>query len=225
MTIFTRNRISALLFVGLLAGFGAASASAKLLELKPGEKSIEGVKLAKEAIFVSDGKPVTLAPYASGIRKKKVALFWAKVYVGQIFAAPGLTVPPSTIEDAQTVLNTQPVVGLTMTFLRDVSAGRQKDAFEDSLQTNGFDPKSDAMKPLFAIVEKGGEAKDTLTTTIVFEHRKDGTEWFHYENGKGELQSQAFEKGTISKVLAIWVGKPADSGMERLQSQFLGKSD
>ncbi|MBS1963620.1 MAG: chalcone isomerase family protein [Bdellovibrionales bacterium] len=225
MTIFARKRISSLLFVGFLAGLFAASASAKLLELKPGEKSIEGVKLAKEAVFMADGKPVTLAAYASGIRKKKVALFWAKVYVGQVFAAPGLTVPPATIEDARTVLNTQPVVALTMTFLRDVSAGRQKDAFEDSLETNGVDPHSEAVKPLFAIVEKGGEAKDTLTTTIVFEHRKDGTEWLHYENGKGELQSQSFEKGTLAKVLSIWFGKPADSGMERLQNQFLGNAD
>jgi hypothetical protein len=213
-------------FAGALFVLASASlAQAGVLEMKPGDQAIEGVKLSTAVTFQSEGKPVTLKPYASGIRKKKVALFWAKVYVGQIFAPEGLTVPPASMEDALATLSKQPVVALTMTFLRDVSAGRQKDAFEDSLQTNGIDPKSESIKPLFSIVEKAGEAKDTLTTTIVFERRKDGSEWVYFENGKGVLQTQNFEKGMIAKVLSIWVGKPADSGMERLHNQFLGKPD
>lgn len=222
MTICLSMRIS---LISVLLLTGASNASAGILDMKAGEKTIEGVKLAKEVAVQSEGKSFTLKPYASGIRKKKIALFWAKVYVGQIFAPAGLTIPPASIEDAHTALAKQPLVALTMTFLRDVPAGRQKDAFEDSLENNGIDPNSEVMKPLFAMVEKAGDAKDTLSTTILFERRKDGSEWVHYENGKGELQSAAFEKGTIAKVLSIWVGKPADSGMERLHKQFLGQSD
>ncbi len=230
MTILPTQRFQMPLFLSLILGGLALTsitpgAFAGVLEVKPGEKSIEGVKLAKDAIFQSEGKPIILKPYATGIRKKKVALFWAKVYVGQIFSSDGLTVPPASMEEALAILSKQPVVALRLTFLRDVSASRQKDAFEDSLETNGVDPKSAALKPLFTFVEKAGEAKDTLSTTIVFERRKDGSEWIHYENGKGELQSQNFEKGTIAKILSIWVGKPADSGMERLHKQFLGKED
>lgn len=227
MTILRTLRIQAsfLVALGTAASLLAAPARAGLLEMKAGEKTIEGVKIAKEAVFKSEGKPVSLRLYASGLRKKKVALFWAKVYVGQIFATEGLKVPPASMEDAYETIAKQPLVAITLTFLRDVGVGRQKDAFEDSLQTNGIDPKSEIMKPLFAIVEKAGDAKDTLTTTIVFERRKDGAEWIHYENGKGELQSQSLENGMNRKILSIWLGKPADSGMERLHRQFLGKSD
>jgi hypothetical protein len=230
MTILPMKRIQSSLIIALLGGFAvlgliAPPASAGILTLKPGEKSIEGVKVSKEAVFQSEGKPVTLKLYASGLRKKKVAIFWAKVYVGQIFAPAGLTIPPPTMAAALATLSKQPVVALTMTFLRDVSASRQKDAFEDAFETNGIDPKSEEVKPLLEIVEKGGEAKDTRTTTIVFERRKNGSEWIHYENGNGEIQSMGFEKGVIAKVLSIWIGKPTDSGMERLQKQFLGKED
>ncbi len=229
MTILPTQRFRMPLFLALISGFAltilSPAASAGVLEMKPGDKLIEGVDLATAATFQSEGKSVILNPYASGIRKKKVALFWVKVYVSQIFSTPGLTVPPASIEEAYSTLKKQPVVAITLTFLRDVSAGRIKDGFEDSLETNGYDPKSDAFKPLFAAVEKAGEAKDKLTTTIVLERRKDGTEWFSYESGKGLLQSQACENGMIDKILSIWVGKPADSGMERLHKQFLGKED
>jgi hypothetical protein len=229
MTILPTQRFHMPLFLAIVSGFALSilspAASAGVLEMKPGDKSIEGVKLATEATFHSEGKPVVLKPYATGIRKKKVALFWAKVYVGQIFSTSGLTVPPTSIEEAYTTLKKQPIVAITLTFLRDVSASRQKDGFEDSLQTNGFDPKADSFKPLFEAVEKAGEAKDTLTTTIILERRKDGSEWFSYESGKGLLQTQACEKGIIDKILSIWVGKPADSGMERLHKQFLGNGE
>ena len=222
MTIFRTQRIYAAFIFGLAL---VTSATAGVLEMKPGDKTIEGVKVAKEAIFQSEGKPVALSLYASGLRKKKVALFWAKVYVGQVFTTPGLPVPAPSMEVMYATLRKQPVVAFTLTFLRDVGVDRQKDAFEDSLETNGIDPKSEMMKPLFAMVVKAGDAKDTLTTTIVLERRKDGTEWVHYENGKGELQSMAVEKGMNEKVMSIWVGKPADSGMERLHNQYLGKAD
>jgi len=225
MTIFKTKRIRTTFFTGLLAlvAFGT-TASAAMLETKPGERTIEGVKLAKEAVFKTESGPVTLGLYASGLRKKKVAVFWAKVYVGQIFAAPGLK-PPTTLAEARETLMKQPIVAISMTFLRDVGASRVKDGFEDSLEANGMDPNSEELKPLFTIVEKGGDAKDTLPITLVMERRKDGTEWLHYENAKGEIQSTGFKPGVISKLLSIWVGKPADSGMERLQNQFIGKSD
>lgn len=212
-------------FISTAALLFTISVSANVLETKSGEKSIAGVKLSSEATFQSEGKAITLKPYASGLRKKKVALFWPRVYVSQIFTTAGLTVPPPSMEEALATLSKQSIVALTLTFLRDVSASRQKDAFEDSLERNGFDPKAEDFKPLFEIVEKAGEAKDALTTTIVFERRKDASEWIHYENGRHELQTKSFEKGMIAKILSIWVGKPADSGMERLHQQYLGKSD
>ena len=224
-TVRIRSIISFAVGFGLFALVASSSVFGGILESKWADRTIEGVKLAKEVSFQGAGKTFVLKPYASGIRKKKVALFWAKVYVAQIFTPEGAATPPTSVGSAYETLTQQPLVALTMTFLRDVPAGRQRDAFEDALQANGIDTNAEAITPLFAMVEKAGDTKDTLTNTFVFERRSDATEWVHLENGRSELQSIRFEKGMLSKILSIWFGKPADSGMERLQRQFLGKSD
>jgi hypothetical protein len=222
MTIFSMKRISTIFF-GLLLSHSLAWGG--ILTSKLGDQSIEGVKLAKEVTLESKVKNQVLKPYLSGIRKKKIAFFWAKVYVGQIFTTGSPTIPPKTIEEAYAFLSTQPLTVISMTFLRDIPVKRLMEAFEDSLEKNGSDPKSENLKPFFKILEKGGEAKDTQTTTIVFEQPGDGSEYVTYENGKGEIQRLSLEKGMVTKLLSIWVGKPSDSGMERLHQQFLGKSD
>jgi hypothetical protein len=229
MTILPAPRFRTFSFLPLLTSFAlglsAFSAQAGVLEMKAGDKSMEGVKLTKEATFQSEGKSVTLKPYLSGLRRKKVALFWAKVYVGQIFISTEAKTPPDSIEQAATELAKAPVVAITMTFVRDVSASRQKAAFAESLKNNGVDPDSAEAKPLLDTVVKAGDAEDKHTTTIVFERRKDGSEWMYYENGHGVLQSSTVAKGMIAKIQGIWVGKPVDSGMERIQREFLGKED
>ncbi len=200
-------------------------AHAGILELKPETRTIEGVKLSDSAFLTSGEKKIALKRFAAGLRKKKVAIFWADVYVGQIFSTEGLETPPKSIEAGLETLSKQPVVAITLSFLRDVSVDKMKAAFEDSLETNNIDPKSEAMKPLFAVVEKSGGMKDKLTTTIVLERTLDGKESFRFENGIGEVQSSSIESGAIRKILTMWFGKPADSGVERLHQQFLGKDE
>jgi hypothetical protein len=218
-----QNSITWTRFVSWTAFFlMAASASAALLDRVPGDVAIEEVPLAKEATLDPAGRKIPLHPYVSGLRKKKVALFWAKVYVGQILSTPGLT-PPQSIEEALETLSKQPAVAITLSFKRDVGTGRMKEAFEESLKANEIDPKEAALKPLFDAIEKSGGMKDKETTTLVLERNKDGVETFRFENGKGEGQQSALEIGTIRKILIMWLGKPADSGVKIMQEQFLGK--
>lgn len=205
-----------------------AGAGASVLDFKPGDASIEEVKLSREAVLTlpdSDAKSVSLKPYVKGLRKKKVALFWAKVYVGQIFSSTALS-PPKSIAEAYDALSKQPTVAITLTFVRHVTADQMKSAFEDSFETNGIDSKNDpGLKPLFDILKKAGDIYDKQTLAIILTKGTAGSEMLYLENGKGELQSTKAEKGTQAKILKLWVGKPADSGMERLHEQFLGKSE
>ncbi len=196
-----------------------------ILDTKVGTKVVHEVKLAEEATVQVDGKTTTLKPYAAGIRKKKVALFWANVYVAQIFSTPGLKTPPATVAEGAQTLADQPVVAVTLTFVRDVDTKKLISGFEDSLQKNDIDPADPTVKPLLDMVAKGGDVKEKSTTTIVFEQKKDGAEAIRFENSKGEVQSADFAAGTRKKVMLMWFGKPADSGMERLQKQFLGKAE
>ncbi len=199
-----------------------STASADLLQKKPGALTVEGVPLATTVTLQSNGKSVTLKPYASGLLRKKVAFFWAKVYVGQIFAPEGLVVPPISIAEARLELAKQPVVAVIMTFVRDVDLGRLRDGFGDTLRTNSLDPESVEIKPLFEILERGGPAEKFRSITIVFERAPDGSESLRFENGKSELQSAKLSSGAIAKILSIWFGQPAHSGMESLHRQFLG---
>lgn len=217
--IFARTAF--LLFAALLS----QATFAGIVEMKSGEKSLEDVKLASDVTLDSAGKKITLKPFLTGLRKKKIALFWAKVYVGQFFSTPGLTTPPTSIENALNTLASQPVNVITLSFLRDVTASRMHDAFVEALEANQVDVKAESMKPLFTAIEKSGGMKDKETTTIVLERGADGKEMFRFENGKGELQTSTLEAGTIRKILLLWLGKPADSGTERLHEQFLGKED
>jgi len=81
------------------------------------------------------------------------------------------------------------------------------------------------MKPLFNVVKNSGGMIDQRTTTIILERTAEGRESFRFENGLGEVQTSPVQPGTIRKILTMWFGKPADSGVERLQNQFLGKED
>lgn len=201
-----------------------SASHAGILEMKPEEKTIEDVKLTSDAVFTEAGNKVQLQRYVAGLRKKKVAIFWAKVYVGQIFSTPGLSAP-KTMPEALETLTKQPVVAITLSFKRDVSTDRMKDAFKESLKENEIDSESTAVKPLFEAIAKSGGMKDKETTTILLIRSATGEESFRFENGSGELQSSKVEPGTIQKILTMWVGKPADSGAERMQKEFLGKTD
>ncbi|MBC7385686.1 MAG: chalcone isomerase family protein [Cryobacterium sp.] len=220
-----RNPLLFLTLSGVALSLFSSPVNAKILEQVTGTKEIHDVKLAKEVTLDVAGKKVVLKPYVQGLRKKKVALFWAKVYVGQFFTTPGLSTPPASVANALTTLSVQPVVAITMTFLRDVNAKRMHDAFVEALEANEVDVKAEAMKPLFTAIEKSGGMKDGETTTIVLEKTTGGDEMFRFENGKGELQTSAMEPGTFHKILLLWFGKPADSGSERIQKQFIGKDD
>jgi hypothetical protein len=202
------------------------SASAALLETKTGDLAIEEVKLAKEATLkLPDGKSFGLKPYVKGLRRKKVALFWAKVYVGQVFTGDALSAPKS-ISEAYEALTKQNAVAISLTFVRHVNADKVVDAFADSFNENGIDPKTDAsVKPLLEVLKKGGDMNDKQTMTVALTKAADGGETIAYDNGKGDVQTASLEKGTSAKVLKLWFGKPADSGVERLQKQFLGQED
>jgi hypothetical protein len=202
------------------------SASSALLETKPGDLVIEEVKLAKEATLkLPDGKSFGLKPYVKGLRRKKVALFWAKVYVGQVFTGDPLAAPKS-ISDAYDALAKQNTVAISLTFVRHVNAEKVVAAFADSFNENGIDPNTDASaKPLIEVLKKGGDMNDKQTMTVALSKASDGSETIAYDNGKGDVQTANLEKGTSAKVLKLWFGKPADSGVERLQKQFLGQED
>lgn len=216
LPIFTLVLVALLPLTPLRAG---------ILKITPGKALIEGVRLAESGTLESNGKNFTLKRYVTGLRKKKIAIFWANVYVGQILSTPGLDSPPSTIIEGLETLSKQPVVAISMSFLRDVTVQRMKDAFKESLEANGINPEEDDMKPLFKVVENSGGMIDQRTTTIILERDSDGKESFRFENGLGEIQSSAVKKGTLKKILTLWFGKPADSGVERMQNQFLGLED
>lgn len=217
------SRVSAALFVFFLF---SSLANASLVQMKPGSAVIEKVKIATEAaVTLPEGKTFQMFPYAKGLRKKKVALFWAKVYVAQIFTRETLP-PPRSIPFALASLSNQKTVLITLSFLRNVTSNQMKAAFEDSFEENGIDSTKDSsLKPLFEVLGKSGNMKEEQTMAIVFMKDPKGEESIYLDSGAGNIQHAAVDAGTIEKVLKVWFGAPADSGMEILQKQFLGQKE
>src|SRR5690606_8387548 len=126
---------------------------AAILETQPGDKTLEGVKLAKSAKF--QGKTLELA--GAGFRFKKVVFVKVRVYVGELF----LDKPADfvrTTEGALASFDKSSALAMRMTFLRDVDAKDVQGAFEDALKANGVSVEDSAVKKFLEAVKAGGGA-------------------------------------------------------------------
>lgn len=191
--------------------------SAATLETQPGDKALEGVKLAKSAKF--SGK--ALEAVGAGFRFKKVVFVKAKVYVGELF----LDKPADfvrTTEGALASLDKSSALAMQLTFLRNVEAKDVQGAFQDALKENGVNVEEPAMKKFLEAVKAGGGAMDGKTLVVAAE-RKGGKEIVTYEDSAGKAEAIEGGAGFIRQIFSLWLGKPTDSGVENLQEGILGK--
>jgi hypothetical protein len=190
---------------------------AAILETQPGDKALEGVKLAKSAKF--SGK--ALEQVGAGLRFKKVVFVKAKVYVGELF----LDKPADfvrTSEGALASLDKSNALAMQLNFLRDVDAKDVQGAFQDALKENGVNVEDAAVKKFLEAVKAGGGAKEGKTLVVAAE-RKGGKEIVTYEDSAGKAEAIEGGPGFIRQIFSLWLGKATDSGVENLQAGILGK--
>lgn len=205
----------------VLAFAVAAPARAGLLEFvgKPAktiEASGQKIPVFYEArVAAKEGAQKVLLTGA-GVRVKKVVLIKANVYVATSYA-----------EDPKAVQAGDPLEGfrksrtraLQLTFLRDVSASKVRDAFRDSLKENDVDPAKAPIADLLAKLDLDLPEKGKLTFVGVTGAGDDKLV-VELPNDK---QITVSGKGLVDDFWKIWFGKPADGGLESLKTDLAGK--
>lgn len=207
-------------FVTLLSVSLAPSASAGLLTVTPGSAEIEKVKVGSAATAKVDGRSHSLKLVGAGLRYKKVALFKADVYVGELFVdAPEKFT--KTKDGALASLAAQKAAAIRMTMLRDVEGEKVSGSFKDGLEENKVEIGGN-VKAFLDAVKSGGEAKKGTTLVLVGEKLAGGKEAVSWENGEGKVTTVTGEAGLVKTIFSIWLGEIDDSGLESLRDEILG---
>ena len=95
-------------------------------------------------------------------------------------------------------------------------------SFEDALVANKVDVKDSEMEAFMKMVNAIGNAQSGGTLTLLVVKNADKTETLAMENSSSSApQIHNFAAGFSKKLLSIWLGTPADSGLEKLQGELL----
>lgn len=213
----------ALLLSGLASLILSHGAWAAVLSVTPGTKEIEKVKVSSAASAKVEGRSYSLKLVGAGLRYKKVALFKADVYVGELFVdAPEKFT--KTKDGALESFANQKAAAIRLTFLRDVEGEKIGNSFKDGLEENKV-AISGNVKSFLDAVKAGGESKKGSTLVLMGEKLAGGKEAVTWENGAGKATTITGDAGLVKSILSIWFGQIDDSGLESLRDQILGLKD
>ena len=198
---------------------GTQIASADLVQLTPGTKSISNVNISTGGTV--KGTSESLTTVGSGVRKKYlIGPFGADVYVVQLMVSKAETYDKSK---ALETIKGQNTTALLLTMLTSLPAKKIYSAFEDGLSANSVDLDQPEIAEFLANVQKAGEATSGKTVTLLFTKNSDGTEVLTYEDTAGKTADIHGPAGFREKILSIWLGNsvPGDDGLVELKQQLL----
>ncbi len=198
-----------------------ASPAFALIEMGP--KSATKIKdtTLVESVTSADaaGKPVVLKRFTQGLRQKKVALFWVNVYVAQMFSAQKPDF--ASIDKLRASIAKGIPAVISMTFLRDIGVSKIIDGFKEGLKENGVKTDAAPYSKFLDAVKASGDVKDGQTYHVAFSGDDKKVTISFQTNGKEYFNMADADAATMDSLLKIWVGKPVDSGLEKMQEQLL----
>ena len=185
----------------------------------PTAKKMKEVTLSDSVKIQNGDKTDSLKFQTAGLRQKKVAVFWASVYVAQVFSNSKLDFT-SIAALRESIMKGMPMV-LTLTFLRDVDAKKVMDGFKDNFKENDVKVDTTPYNKFLEAVQKTGEVKDKQTYFFSFAQDKEKMSLAFSIDGKEIYTLADGDAKTTESFLKLWFGKPADSGLEKLQAELL----
>jgi hypothetical protein len=184
------------------------------------KKEIKDVKLSESIKADIGGQVTELKRATSGLRQKKVALFWASVYVNQVFTNG--SVDFSSIAKVRESLVAGLPVMVTMTFVRDIPIDKIVDGYKEVFEANGVKADQAPYSDFLAAIKKSGDIKDKQTYYFTFAKSKAGKDLFSFwTNGKERFALSDAGSDGLHNFLGMWFGKATDSGLEQLQEEML----
>jgi hypothetical protein len=198
----------------------ASSAFAALLTTTPGDKVIEGIKVAKTGQVNIDNQQIPVDLIGAGLRSKKVVIVNVKVYVAELMSSDASKFV-RTDADALKSLDDSRTVAIRLTFLRGVDAATVQTSFKEALQANKINVADAAISQFLKAVDAGGDAANGKPLTIVTQKNADKTESVYYEDTNGKVTKVDGNEGFSKQLMAIWLGTPADNGVANLKAQLI----
>jgi len=210
------------MLIASLVLLSAFSANAGILSTTPGNQQIQGVSIATSASLTLNGNTETLSLLGSGLRSKKVIIANIPVYVAQLFATSSQANQfVRTDSGALGSLSGVHTVVLSLTFLRNVDAPTVMQSFNDALKANNISATDADMAAFLQAVTQGSDPIQGKTMIFALEKNADGTESITYEDTNGKDTTIQGTAGLTQRVMAIWLGTPADSGLVTLKASLL----
>lgn len=208
-----------------LLAFLSLQASAALLTLNPGGTSVEGVNVSKGGVLSSPDstgieQKSEVKTVGAGLRSKKVLISNVKVYVAQLLVSAEAA-DQLKADHSLTALQKSSKTAMTMTFLRNVEAAKVQVSFEDALRANNADLANPVLAQFLNAVATGGDALKDKSLTVSVMRNADGSETLSYEDANGKTTHILGSAGLTEVIMSIWLGQPADSGIESLKNQLL----
>jgi hypothetical protein len=209
---------SAVLSFTLATALFSQIATAGVLSIERGSRTIEGVSIGSSATL-SIGGSTRLDYIGSGLRTKKVLVSTVKVYVAQLFMDnAGKFV--RTSGGAASSVGEMKAGAVRLTFLRGVDAATVQTSFKDAFNANGVDVNNKGVSEFLSAVRAGADAKQGRSMNISMK-RDAGGVTLVYENTNGGERTIKGDSSLFRAIMSIWIGNPADSGLATLKSSIL----
>ncbi len=209
-----------ILFTACLAA--SVFAQASLLSFDQGTLNLEGVNLNKSAKVNDDrgvATPMNLELLGAGLRSKTVLFIAAKVYVAQLFSDNKAAFKRDGSALTSLTANSK-FVALKISMLRNVSASTLSVSFRDALQANNYVIEGE-LTQLLTIVEQSADAVQGKSLTMLMSKNSAGGTNIYFEDVTGTQKSFVGSPELMTKVMSIWLGNPADSGLQTLKDSLL----
>ena len=184
-----------------------------------GPKKLSDVTVSEWVTVDFDGKNIQLKNATSGLRQKQILFAWPSVYAAQIFTNG--KVDQSSVEALRDSLLSHLPVVVSMTFVRDVDFKKIVDGFTEVLKENNVDVKAAPYVTFLGAVQSAGDLKNGQTLWFVFNQSKDGEQFSFQANDRELFVVNNGKVGTLKNFFSMWLGKPVDSGLTKLQQQLL----
>ena len=205
-----------------LSLFSALTVNASLMSFEQGSLQLENINLSKTATINDEkGAPSTikLDLLGAGLRTKTVLFVAAKVYVLQLFSDSKSTFSRDNNAISSLVQNSKSIA-LKISMLRTTSASTLSVSFKEALQANGYAMDND-LTSVLSIIENGADGLQGKDLVMLMVKGQDGKVNLYYEDAKGAMKSFSGSAELMTKILSIWLGKPADDGLGKLKTQLL----
>ena len=202
---------------GLIIGLCLVGALANASEAPPATSAIN----TKEELSLLSklNQKVPLLFVSKGIRNKKVLSLNIKVYQAELFVSkPQQFKKLSQESTALQGIEAMQASAIRLKFLRNVEASQLQKSLSDAMKANHVDLNDPKLQEFVGLLS-GDQAIDENQTVTIAADRTRGA--IVYQSPSGKMREMRADSAFISKVFSIWLGIPADGGLEDLKKELL----